>query len=219
MNFKRLAQAALFLASLSSAIHLHERHIDLEERGGYGATPTGGSYQFAPGIQTATGDTCAAAFGNGYQTCREASGTVNRLCYNPSAGQQCCSASWSCPNGSFCMSDGSCCPNGMDPTNCGAKPATTSSSTSSIPSSTWAPSSWSSVSKPHTHNSTTSSWVPKTYATSFINTTSVKVTAAATGSYVVPTSASAPVSNDATTGSFRAATFVGAGVLAILASF
>lgn len=73
MQYKQFAFAALALASASSANHLHERHIDLEERGGYGGAASGaggaGTYQFAPGIQTATGDTCAAAFGNGYQTC------------------------------------------------------------------------------------------------------------------------------------------------------
>jgi hypothetical protein len=71
MLYKQFAFAAFILGSATSAIHLHERHVDLEERGGYGGGGGGiGTYQFAPGIQTATGDTCGAAFGTGYQTCK-----------------------------------------------------------------------------------------------------------------------------------------------------
>jgi hypothetical protein len=81
MLFKTIACVALSLVSATSAfeVDIHERHADagLEERngGGYGAGGRNGggkggsTYQFAPGIQTATGDTCAAAFGAGYQTC------------------------------------------------------------------------------------------------------------------------------------------------------
>jgi hypothetical protein len=71
MLYKSFALAACILGSATSAFHFHERHVDLEERGGYGSAGVAkGSYQFAPGIQTATGDTCGAAFGNGYQTCK-----------------------------------------------------------------------------------------------------------------------------------------------------
>lgn len=86
MLFKSIALAAVFLASASSAFDLHRREANLEERaGGYGppaAADRGGppaavvgakggpNYKFAPGIQTATGDTCGAAFGNGYTTCQ-----------------------------------------------------------------------------------------------------------------------------------------------------
>jgi hypothetical protein len=41
---------------------------------------------------------------------REATDTVNRLCYNANLGQTCCSSSWACPSGAFCLVNGSCCP-------------------------------------------------------------------------------------------------------------
>jgi hypothetical protein len=85
MLFKSIALAAVFLVSASSAFNIHERDANLEERnGGYGAQggdrggppaavaqgKGGANYKFAPGIQTATGDTCGAAFGDGYTTCQ-----------------------------------------------------------------------------------------------------------------------------------------------------
>lgn len=193
MLFKSIALAAVFLASASSAFDIHERHADIEARnGGYGgaggrggvSSNSGkGSYQFAPGIQTATGDTCGAAFGDGYQTCREASGDKNRLCYNPNAGQKCCSASWSCPNGSFCLSDGVCCPDGMDPASCGAQ-AQASSSAAAKSSSTVASSStvtWSKV-KP----SATTGVSVKVVPTSFVSVSG------ATGGKSTPVTEAAP---------------------------
>jgi len=82
LSFKQVALAAYFLASAASATHLHERHVDvgnLFERSSYGGASAGPAvYLFEPTIQTAEGQTCAAAFGSGYETCKSHA-TVSQL--------------------------------------------------------------------------------------------------------------------------------------------
>ncbi|KAL9619712.1 MAG: hypothetical protein Q9160_005732 [Pyrenula sp. 1 TL-2023] len=68
---------------------------------------------FQPGTNFGSGATCADAFGSGFVQC----GTGNK-CFNPSGGESCCSNSYPCPSGSFCLIDGYCCPNGIDPQTC-----------------------------------------------------------------------------------------------------
>jgi len=89
---------------------------------------------FTPQVTTAEGPTCDSAFGPGYQTCRNATSTVNRLCFNPDLGQICCVNSWACPSGSYCSSNNGCCPNGSDEAACA--PITNNST---VPSSTNSP--------------------------------------------------------------------------------
>jgi hypothetical protein len=89
--------------------------------------------QFVPNTTTAEGSTCADAFGAGYLTCREASGTSNRLCYNPSIGQTCCESSWACPMDSFCLISGSCCPNGTEAAACASALASSATSQTVVP--------------------------------------------------------------------------------------
>jgi len=84
--------------------------------------------QFVPNTTTAEGTTCADAFGDGYDTCRNATDSQNRLCFNPNIGQSCCQNQWACPADSFCLDDGSCCPNGTDAAACAAAGSTSSSS-------------------------------------------------------------------------------------------
>ncbi|KAF2437007.1 hypothetical protein EJ08DRAFT_691310 [Tothia fuscella] len=112
MLFSKFAYSAIFVGSAVAS--LNERFVD----DGFNALTK--RQQFVPTTQTAAGDTCADAFGAGYQTCREKSDGKNRLCYNPTVGQTCCSASYACPNGSFCLVDPFCCPNGSDPKTCAA---------------------------------------------------------------------------------------------------
>jgi len=121
MLFRAVALAAF--ASTALALQLNDKHMHFHEARGLNvleARQQGG--KFTPPTTTATGDTCADAFGAGYITCRDATATTNRLCYNPSIGQSCCSNTWACPSGSFCLanSNGNCCPNGLDPNTCAA---------------------------------------------------------------------------------------------------
>lgn len=123
---------------------------------------------FSPNVTTATGDTCADAFGTGYVTCREKNANQNRLCYNPSAGQSCCNAQTACPSGGYCAPDGSgrCCAAGTSVDAClGIKSSSSSSSSTTWSSySGWASSTSSSSSSKMTssstikHNSTTKYW-------------------------------------------------------------
>jgi len=103
--------AVLLFGATSLAAMINERFVDdaLVKR-----------QQFTPTTTTAEGATCADAFGAGYVTCRNATNTINRLCYNPSLGQSCCAASWACPASAFCLVEGTCCPNGQDPKSCAA---------------------------------------------------------------------------------------------------
>ncbi|KAF2665129.1 hypothetical protein BT63DRAFT_85717 [Microthyrium microscopicum] len=91
--------------------------------------------QFKPSTTTAEGSTCADAFGSGYVTCRDATTTANRLCYNPDLGQTCCSNNWACPSGAFCLASGACCPNGQSPQSCANQNGLTVSSDFHAPTS------------------------------------------------------------------------------------
>jgi len=116
MRFQEIAVSAFLLSATASAFQLHERYVGEE------ASLLFKRQQFTPTTTTAEGATCADTFGPGYTTCREASSSINRLCYNPSLGQTCCQSSWACPSDSFCSTAiGACCPNGQDPAVCAAQ--------------------------------------------------------------------------------------------------
>ncbi|PGH16729.1 hypothetical protein AJ79_01602 [Helicocarpus griseus UAMH5409] len=68
---------------------------------------------FKPGQTSNFGQSCEDAFGGGYVQC--GTGTV---CYNPTAGQPCCSGKYACPSDAFCLTAGYCCPDGLDPETC-----------------------------------------------------------------------------------------------------
>lgn len=63
MLFNTVAFSALLLGSATATI-VHERFVDDEVSALYKR-----QYQFQPGTQTATGNTCADAFGTGYTIC------------------------------------------------------------------------------------------------------------------------------------------------------
>jgi len=113
MRFQQFTLSALLFGSAALATQLNERFSD-------GINPLTKRQQFVPTTTTAQGETCADAFGAGYVTCREKTDTQNRLCYNPDISQTCCSNSWACPSGSFCLVSPYCCPNGQDPKTCAA---------------------------------------------------------------------------------------------------
>jgi hypothetical protein len=73
---------------------------------------------FDPDEETAQGDSCVEAFGEGSVECRPPSATQNRLCIEPALGHTCCENSWGCPGGSFCLVQDLCCPDGLDPETC-----------------------------------------------------------------------------------------------------
>lgn len=77
---------------------------------------TPGGSAFVPGSNSGSGATCADAFGAGFVQC----GTGNE-CFDPSAGESCCQATYPCPSGSFCLINGYCCPNGLDVATCAAE--------------------------------------------------------------------------------------------------
>jgi hypothetical protein len=176
MLFTQIVYSALVMGSAISASHLiNERFVD----DGFNALTK--RQQFVPTTQTAAGDTCAAAFGAGYETCREKTDSKNRLCYNPTAGQTCCSATWACPNGSFCLVDPYCCPNGSDPKTCAADNGVSISSDFATPVPSAAP-------KSIAHNTTSSSVSVtaafyKPYPTAANATTVVKPTGTGHGGY------------------------------------
>ena len=39
-------------------------------------------------------------------------------CYDPTRGDSCCSNTWACPSGNFCLIENVCCPDGLDPATC-----------------------------------------------------------------------------------------------------
>jgi hypothetical protein len=118
-----LASAALVSSVLADGEILNERYVQtLDKR-----------QEFTPTTQTASGNTCADAFGAGYVVCRDSSPNQNRLCYNPGAGQTCCGNQWACPSGSFCYTNGNCCPNGLSQSACAAQLSSAAAASSSAP--------------------------------------------------------------------------------------
>lgn len=189
MLFRAVALAAL--ATTTLAHQLNDRHLHFHEARGLNVLEKRQDQQFQPTTTTATGDTCADAFGAGYETCREATDSTNRLCYNPSIGQTCCSNQYACPSGSFCLNSGNCCPNGLDPNTCAAMISSSSSAAQASSSAVKAVSS----SKASTTNST--SIVTKTA------TSSVTLPVLSTAPFHVSTNATKVV---ASTGKPSAAT-------------
>ncbi|TLD35556.1 putative D-lactate dehydrogenase [Venturia nashicola] len=215
MMFNTVAFSALLLGSATATI-LHERSLEDGVSALYKR-----QYQFQPGTQTATGNTCADAFGSGYTMCREHTATLNRLCYNPTAGQTCCSSSWACPNGSGCSatSAGSyCCPNGQDAKSCAAAKAVSSSTSSSSSASK---TKISSSAVPTAYNYA----VPPSYSVKNITSSSASkvatIAATATGTYpTASASAKAPVQFEGAASSLRMSFsgLMGAAFLGVMAT-
>ncbi|QDS68878.1 hypothetical protein FKW77_007606 [Venturia effusa] len=190
MLLNTIAFSALLLGPVT-AIIVHERSLEDAVSALYKR-----QYQFQPGTQTATGNTCADAFGSGYIMCREQTDTLNRLCYDPTAGQTCCSSSWACPEGSGCSATSVgnyCCPNGQDAKSCAAANVISSSSPTSDYSSPTSSSAFraqmASSATPIAYNHT----VPSSHSVKNV-TSAVKIAATATGVYsVASNSVKAPV--------------------------
>ncbi|KAL0933192.1 PRP 4 C domain-containing protein [Colletotrichum truncatum] len=134
-----------------------------------------GGYQPEDEVCSKGGNTCAEACGSGYQQCKSTDQAVH--CYNPAAGETCCSTNTgnSCLSAFYCTHDPKtetfCCPNGMNLADCAIKHGVTGALTSDVP----VPTTTSTSQAP-----TSSSIAPTTTST----TSSVVLT---TSSTVVPT--------------------------------
>ncbi|KAK1674739.1 hypothetical protein BDP55DRAFT_729388 [Colletotrichum godetiae] len=82
-------------------------------------------YQPADEVCNKGGNTCAEACGTGYEQCKSTDSAVH--CFNPAAGETCCSTTTgnSCLSSFYCThgsnTDTTCCPNGMNLADCAAK--------------------------------------------------------------------------------------------------
>ena len=127
MLFLTLALVALTSTTIASH-HLNENHMHLHDARNLNMLDKRQDYQ--PGTKTAPGDTCAAAFGSGYQTCADSAPNGNRFCFNPNVGEICCSNQWVCPPGNSCSNNyGGCCPPGVPAASCTASGTPSPSST------------------------------------------------------------------------------------------
>ncbi|EFQ30947.1 hypothetical protein CGRA01v4_08629 [Colletotrichum graminicola] len=94
-------------------------------------------YQPADELCNKGGNTCAEACGGGYQQCKSTDQAVH--CYNPAAGETCCSTTSgnSCLSSFYCTHDPKadtiCCPNGMNLGDCAAKHGVAGALTSDVP--------------------------------------------------------------------------------------
>ncbi|KAK2018175.1 hypothetical protein LZ32DRAFT_397319 [Colletotrichum eremochloae] len=153
-----------------------------------------GGYQPADEVCNKGGNTCAEACGGGYQQCKSTDQAVH--CYNPAAGETCCSTTSgnSCLSSFYCTHDTKadtvCCPNGMNLGDCATKHGVSGALTSDapVPTTTSVPSSSSTVPP------TTSSAPPPTTTSSVVTTTSTTNT-----STVVSTTSELPTSTAVTT--------------------
>jgi hypothetical protein len=140
MLFRTLALVAL--ASTTIASHLNDKHMHMHNVRNLNILDK--RQQYVPGTKTAPGDSCAAAFGSGYQTCAETAPNGNRFCYNPTVGEICCSGQWVCAPSNTCSdSYGGCCPPGVPAAMCtgSGKPSPSPSQAKAESTSTWAASS------------------------------------------------------------------------------
>ncbi|KAK2000137.1 hypothetical protein LX36DRAFT_444551 [Colletotrichum falcatum] len=158
-----------------------------------------GGYQPADEVCNKGGNTCAEACGGGYQQCKSTDQAVH--CYNPAAGETCCSTTSgnSCLSSFYCTHDTKtdtfCCPNGMNLGDCATKHGVTGALTSDVPvpTTTSVPTTSSSSTVPPTTSST-----PPTTTSSVVTTTSTT----STTSTVVPTTSEVSTSAVITTTSF-----------------
>jgi len=206
MLFTQVAFSALLLGA-ASANAINERFAD----DGFNALTK--RQQFMPTTQTATGNTCADAFGDGYVTCREKTDSKNRLCYNPNVGQTCCAATWACPNGSFCLAEPFCCPNGEDPKTCAAENNISLPSSFTTPAAK--PTTTTYSSKVSSTSASSVSYYVAPYPTAANVSTVVKATASGTGSYYAqPSQFTGAASNVGVS----VASIAGVGLLGLLAN-
>ncbi|OHE94219.1 hypothetical protein CORC01_10464 [Colletotrichum orchidophilum] len=94
-------------------------------------------YQPADEVCNKGGNTCAEACGNGYEQCKSTDQAVH--CFNPAAGETCCSTTSgnSCLASFYCThssnTDTTCCPNGMNLGDCAANHGVSGALTSDPP--------------------------------------------------------------------------------------
>ncbi|KAK2021961.1 hypothetical protein LX32DRAFT_603709 [Colletotrichum zoysiae] len=154
-----------------------------------------GGYQPADELCNKGGNTCAEACGGGYQQCKSTDQAVH--CYNPAAGETCCSTTSgnSCLSSFYCThdpkSDTVCCPNGMNLGDCATKHSVSAlTSDIPVPTTTSVPPTTSSTVPP-----TTSSAPPTTTSSSVVTTTSTT----STSNTIVSTTSEVPTTTDVPT--------------------
>lgn len=189
--FFRIVVAAL--AASTAVAQSHPKLVKMSQHQAFGRLSARQTNGYTP-EQTfcGAGDTCEAACGAGYRTCKSNDDLDH--CYNPSAGESCCSSGDSCEAGYYCSADTSgntfCCPNGMDTVACAAAYSVTGVLVSETPAATPTSSASSRKTDVTAHVTTTGAPTPITTGTSEYsahNATSTSIRAV--GSTKVPTSA------------------------------
>ncbi|KAH0431366.1 hypothetical protein CcaCcLH18_07100 [Colletotrichum camelliae] len=139
MHFRSLASVALvaFSAQAFAQDKVFKRSIITPSRDFGIMRRADGAYQPADEVCSKGGNTCAEACGTGYEQCKSTDSAVH--CYNPAAGETCCSTNSgnSCLSSFYCTHDTGaetfCCANGMNLGDCAAKHGVTGALTSDVP--------------------------------------------------------------------------------------
>ncbi|KAK7447504.1 hypothetical protein CaCOL14_008576 [Colletotrichum acutatum] len=156
-------------------------------------------YQPADEVCNKGGNTCAEACGTGYEQCKSTDQAVH--CFNPAAGETCCSTTTgnSCLSSFYCThgsnSDTTCCPNGMNLADCAAKHGVSGlTSDPPVVASTSVPPTTSKTTPPPTTSSTPAP--PTTTSSSVVVTTS---STPAPSSTLIPSTSAVPSTTEVTT--------------------
>ncbi|TDZ40598.1 putative secreted protein [Colletotrichum spinosum] len=167
-----LAVVAFAAQAFAQQPKVFKRSINIGRELGFMRRADNG-YQPADEVCSKGGNTCAEACGSGYQQCKSTDQAVH--CYNPAAGETCCSTNSgnSCLSSFYCTHDPSsetvCCPNGLNLGDCAAKHGVSGALTSDVP----VPTTTSTSQAPPTSTSA----APTTTSTSQAPTTSSTVVA------------------------------------------
>ncbi|KAJ0386279.1 hypothetical protein COL922a_004667 [Colletotrichum nupharicola] len=140
MHFRSLASVALvaFTAQAFAQDKVFKRSVITPLSRDFGIMRRADSaYQPADEVCSKGGNTCAEACGTGYEQCKSTDSAVH--CYNPAAGETCCSTNSgnSCLSSFYCTHDTGaetfCCANGMNLGDCAAKHGVPGALTSDVP--------------------------------------------------------------------------------------
>ncbi|OHX00834.1 hypothetical protein CSPAE12_00412 [Colletotrichum incanum] len=194
-----LAFAAFAAQAFAQQTKVFKRSITTGRDLGFMRRADGG-YQPADEVCNKGGNTCAEACGGGYQQCKSTDQAVH--CYNPAAGETCCSTTTgnSCLSSFYCTHDTKtdtfCCPNGMNLGDCATKHGVAGALTSDVPVPTTT--SVPSTSKSSTVPPTTSSPPPST-TSSVVVVTTTTTSSSSSSSSSFTTSSEVPSSTVITT--------------------
>ncbi|GKT61999.1 PRP 4 C domain-containing protein [Colletotrichum tofieldiae] len=196
-----LAFAAFAAQAFAQQTKVFKRSITTGRDLGFMRRADGG-YQPADEVCNKGGNTCAEACGGGYQQCKSTDQAVH--CYDPAAGETCCSTTSgnSCLSSFYCTHDTKtdtfCCPNGMNLGDCATKHGVAGALTSDVP--VPATTSVPSTSKSSTVPPTTSSTPPPTTSSVVVVTTTTTSTTSSEvpSSTVVVITSSAPSAGTST---------------------